>query len=488
MSSSGSSGAGLLHLVRTLTTTGFVVSAGIGATFAAISGDWIVLPAMVLVWLFWRALPADDAPPGLHFSFSFHLVQIIVGVFYTAITDRYLTPHQAPQYYMMMVIAVACLAAMFVGFLLGDRWVASRRALIARVPLDVTLPQLMAAYAIALVSHDSLLGFVNTVPLFAQGIYALAATQMGMFYLLLRRLFRDQRHLLVLAVVAFETVRGFGGFYSSFKEPLILALIAGMEAFQPRKLAHWMLSVMLVGSMLTLSVVWLGIRGQIRADMLSGDVVRTQTERLEFAFGEFREWWKSEREYKMYDVDALVERVWDIYYAALALDRVPSVIPHEDGKILSAAFQHVLTPRFLNPDKPDLPSESEDVYRYTGLRVAGRDQGTTIAFGYAIQSYIDFGFPWFALPSLGFGIFLGIAYRFFMTTIRHEEILIAVLAVGFWANIMPYNTSWAKMMGKLLTSLVYIGGLAMIVDHFLYTSRVRRLGGVDHKRQPAPIR
>jgi len=64
---------------------------------------------------------------------------------------------------------------------------------------------------------------------------------------------------------------------------------------------------------------------------------------------EFQKWWRTESEYKMFDVDALVERVWDIYYTALALDRVPSVMPFEEGAIMSTAIQHVLTPRFLNP-------------------------------------------------------------------------------------------------------------------------------------------
>jgi hypothetical protein len=241
--------------------------------------------------------------------------------------------------------------------------------------------------------------------------------------------------------------------------------------------------------MLWLSIVWLGIRGEIRHDFATLGSTRTPMERLRFAYGEFTQWWELEREYKMYDADALAERVWDVYYTALALDRVPAVLPHENGALLSAAFQHVLTPRFLNPNKPDLRSESEDVIRYAGVQVAGRQEGTTIAFGYVIQSYIDFGIPWMVLPSLGFGIFLGMAYRFFMTTIRHQEILVAVLAIAFWGNILPYNVAWAKMFGKLLTALVYVGGPAIVLDHVLYYNRMRR-GLIAPLEQPpaAPIR
>ena len=106
-----------------------------------------------------------------------------------------------------------------------------------------------------------------------------------------------------------------------------------------------------------------------------------------------------------------------------------------------------------------------------------------------IQSYIDFGIPWLVLPCIGFGLFLGAAYRFFMTSIHHQEILIAVLAIGFWGNILPYNVAWAKMFGKLLTALVYVGGPAIVLDHFLYTARLRRGDNLHiHEQQTARLR
>jgi hypothetical protein len=109
--------------------------------------------------------------------------------------------------------------------------------------------------------------------------------------------------------------------------------------------------------------------------------------------------------------------------------------------------------------------------------VAGREQNTTIAFGYVIQSYIDFGVPMMFLPTFGLGVLLGLGYRWFITRLHFEEIVLAVLAVAFWANIMPYNVAWAKLLGKLMTAVVFVGGAAFMVDHALYVARVRRTGG-----------
>ena len=111
------------------------------------------------------------------------------------------------------------------------------------------------------------------------------------------------------------------------------------------------------------------------------------------------------------DVDLFVDRLWAIYYPALALDRVPAVMPHEDGEILWAAVVHALTPRVLFPDKPAVESDSEKVRRYTGVWVAGSEENTSIAFGYAAESYVDFGMPLMFLPVFAYGLLMGMAYH-----------------------------------------------------------------------------
>ena len=464
---------GLAAFVKSIATRGLAMSVGIGLLFWYASGEWIIVPAMLCFWLFWHLLPHDDVPPGLQFSFSYHLFQIVAGVFYVTFTGRLLSGHSAPQYQLMMTLAVGALMAIFLGFLIGDRWLSRNRKAVERVQINVTLKPVFAAYIVAVLSTDAMIRIAFQIPAFTQAIVAFSAAKAGLLYLILRRLFREQRYAMLLPLLAFETARGFTGFYSSFKEPLVLALIAATEVFQPKKVSQWALVTVLVASVLGMSVLWLGIRGAVREDIVTTTTQRSSVDRLRFALQEAGTWWDSDTEYKMYDADALADRVWEIQYTALALDRVPKVIPHQEGAILSAAIQHILTPRFLNPNKPVLPSESDDVVRYSGVKVAGREEDTTIAFGYVIQSYIDFGIPGMFLPCFGFGLFMGLAYRWFMTTVRHQEILIALVAVAFWLNIMPYNISWAKMFGKALTSIVYVGAIGILLDRYLYAKRRR---------------
>ena len=75
------------------------------------------------------------------------------------------------------------------------------------------------------------------------------------------------------------------------------------------------------------------------------------------------------------------------------------------------ALVHIVTPRFLNPDKPDLISDSELVRKYAGAAVAGSESNTSIAFGNAAESYVDYGLPWMFVPIVIFGFLIGASCR-----------------------------------------------------------------------------
>jgi hypothetical protein len=464
-------------LVRLISDKGLGVSVLVGLVFWNLSGEAVAIGAMVMLWAFWRFLPIDEGPPGLPFSCSFHLMQIVIGVFYFGITGRTLEPMLAPQFDRMMWLAMLSIGATAFGFVVGNHWVKGGVEAPPKMRLDVSIKQLIMTYIAVVLVYDTVFRFAYQIPLFTQAILALLAVQGGLLYLVLRRLFLDGRPYVAVLIVLVEVARGFTGFYSEFKEPVLLAILASAEVFRPRKASHWMLVAALLVSAVMLGTVWLGIRSEIRSD-ISGGAVRPRAERLAFAVDEARSWWNSDTDLKMYDLDDLVERLWDIYYTALALDRVPSQIPHGNGEMMWAAVQHVLMPRFLFPNKVDLPSESEDVYRYTGLRVAGREQATTIAFGSVIQSYIDFGVPLMFLPPLMMGLLLGTLYRWLLNTVHHEEILLAIVAVAFWSTLMSYNVSWAKILGKFFTTMIYMGILGVTLDKMLYESKVRRAASI----------
>jgi hypothetical protein len=159
--------------------------------------------------------------------------------------------------------------------------------------------------------------------------------------------------------------------------------------------------------------------------------------------------------------------MWTVYYPALAIARVPKILPHTDGALFMAALTHVVTPRIFFPDKGELVSDSDMVRKYSGVAVAGRETNTSIAFGYAAESYIDFGVPLMFAPVLAFGVFVGFCYATFRQLIWHRELFVAFGTVAFWLSVYLFERSWGTSLGVTVGFMVYLGAPVVLVDRFL---------------------
>jgi hypothetical protein len=223
--------------------------------------------------------------------------------------------------------------------------------------------------------------------------------------------------------------------------------IAVVEVFDRRDTRHWVFFAAVVLVLGVSSVVWMNVRGELRRDV-DEEIETTRMERLDKVRalssgffsegGDFRD-----------STTRVVERVWAIYYPALAIERVPSVLPHTNGEIIEGALSHLVTPRILFPDKGDLPSDSEMVRKYSGIHVASTEENTSIAFGYAAESYIDFGLPWMFLPVLIYGLAMGAAYQVWLTVIRHRELAVSLVTVIFWLSLYVFERSWVKTGSRI---------------------------------------
>jgi hypothetical protein len=260
--------------------------------------------------------------------------------------------------------------------------------------------------------------------------------------------------------------------------------VALLGAFDRRKVTHW-LAVGLFGTLMFVTgLMWMAVRTDYRQDFESQAFAASREARLERIVALTSQWLRQDFKIVFDDLDVFVDRMWVIYYPALAVSRVPSMMPHENGAILWRALLHIVTPRVLFPDKAVLESDSEMVMRYSGVWAAGSEHDTSIAFGYAAESYVDFGVPLMFLPVFVFGCLMGMAYQWWLGIIRHRELAVGLVAVMFWMSLYLFERSWIKTLGLTVTMMVYLGGATIVIDRVLLWARA--LGGGN--RSPAPAR
>ena len=93
--------------------------------------------------------------------------------------------------------------------------------------------------------------------------------------------------------------------------------------------------------------------------------------------------------------------------------------------------------------------------------------GTSIAFGYAAESYLDFGIPWMFLPVFLFALAMGLMYRVVSVRIKHLDLMAGYATVTFWFAMYLFERSWVVMLGEAVGLFVYVGVPLLLLDRFL---------------------
>jgi hypothetical protein len=260
----------------------------------------------------------------------------------------------------------------------------------------------------------------------------------------------------VVAAILLEVLLGLGGYFAGFKTVFFIAFL-GIMAVAPRLTRRGILAGTAAGVTLTVLILfWTSIKASYRPFLNQGTGAQVVTvpwpDRLAFLARAARNTTPSDL---VGSIEPLVERVAYVRFLADAVNYVPAVLPHSDGAIWGGAIRHILMPRILFPQKLILPSDSELTARYTGARLAGGDQGTSISMGYVAESYVDFGFHGMWLPILLIGLLWGWMYRLILRAGGHM-LLRHGFAVALFLPSIAFETTAVKMLGGSVSSFLIL--------------------------------
>jgi hypothetical protein len=134
-----------------------------------------------------------------------------------------------------------------------------------------------------------------------------------------------------------------------------------------------------------------------------------------------------------------------------AIKYVPETIEHTGGKLWGEAILHPLMPRILFRNKPAI-NDSDRTNTYTGVRVAGEKEGTSISIGYVGESYIDFGRFGMFIAIFLWGLFIGLCYWIIRTRAPTPLLGTALASSLLLTTVLYLENSNIKMSGSLVAS------------------------------------
>ena len=299
----------------------------------------------------------------------------------------------------------------------------------------------------------------------------------GLFALSYWCLVRRSQMLVLAAVIAFEVVFGMTGFFAEFKNSILTFLIAALAA-RPRLRPVDIATVTAAGTLLLgIGIFWSEVKPSYRRFVNQGSgeqvVLEPMNQRLEFlanAAGTMDAAQFSD------GFDKLVTRHGYVEYLALTMQSVPAVMPHEDGRLTLGLLEHVTIPRFLFPDKPVLPNDTEITARYTGLHLS-INSATSISIGYLGELYVDFGLLGSLLAVAAIGGVTGLAYRMLRDQSHGPLLLVAGLCLIIALPLAYFGQAYVKTMGSWVASMI----IAFAAQRF-WLPRVRVSGGLRRTR------
>jgi hypothetical protein len=292
---------------------------------------------------------------------------------------------------------------------------------------------------------------------------------------------------LILIIAVLERRRGYGTLaiatawvmgpqlltgFSDFKEIMIVIIVAMLARWRPwirsarqAQENFWVIFTAAIGAVIlgVSVVVWTGaVKQEWRSVIWNSEQTASPTEQLGQFFAVVGD---SSRDINMADAsEELAGRASSgALYFAYVTERVPAILPYENGRLLNLAVANATQPRFLFPEKPNLGGDSWLVRAYAGVEVAGDESATSIGLGYMAEFYIDYGpygvaalcFAWGLLVAAGLAIFARIAaFRdlFFALTVS--------VTTGF---LTTFDASFIKMLAGFLLFVIISASICAFI-------------------------
>jgi len=275
----------------------------------------------------------------------------------------------------------------------------------------------------------------------------------GLFVLAYSALAMRQGLCWLVLVAGIELLLGMSGFFGEFRLVLFVLLTAAIAAAR-RPYQSGPIVAIVLGAVLTLglAVFWSAVKIPYRDFLNQGTgaqvVLQPLDERLGFLADEAINF--DGRKFAI-GYELLLARLSYIDFLAVTMERVPEVLPHEGGALLGGAVWHVLTPRILFPDKPDVPSDTLITAHYTGLANAvSADANTSISIGYLGELYIDFGVGGALLACFLMGLACGRCYRMIRDHPRTPMLINYGLCTTVALSLSSFEIALIRLVGTFL--------------------------------------
>ncbi len=265
---------------------------------------------------------------------------------------------------------------------------------------------------------------------------------------------KDENKKIFYLFVVLEFVSGFLSFFSDFKT-VIFYLAVLIITLVDRLNFKQVFFVIVIGVALGFfGLIWTNVKGEYRSFLNSGSTDQVVGVESDAALNKLYDLSTRVDDEKLNgSVVQMLDRLQYTYHFAKTIDRMPSVLPFENGDNWLTSLSYATTPRFLNPDKPIYDATAK-VRKYTGLRYSGKEQGVSFSLGYFADCFIDLGLYGMMFILLIIGILYGKIYMYILKGASKNLVFNYCAACAFFMEFNALELDSTYILGRLFATVL----------------------------------
>lgn len=334
----------------------------------------------------------------------------------------------------------------------------------------LSIERTFMAYLVAFFSMNALGGLAFVIPGLTQVIYSFVNIKWFFFILFGLQVILKRRMITQFVVfILIEFLLGFFSYFSDFKTVMFFGLFIALVFLSKVNFKQIIVVAISIYALFYLGVLWTSIKGEYRTFLNQGTKTQAVNVQNEEALNKLLELSQSSRDKNSFAGSAadFFDRLQYTYHLARTMDRVPFILPYENGANIAGILEFVTTPRIINPNKPKYEA-TEKTKKYTGLAYAGTSAGVSFSLGYFADCYVDFGYYCMWVPLLILGWIFGSTYFYFIKKSSPNFIFNYAIVGAMFMEFISFETDGTYLMGRLFATLVTFFALKFFFFPWLY--------------------
>jgi hypothetical protein len=385
----------------------------------------------------------------------YHFVQISAGIWQCNYLDKDLNYRSSSTEYAIICSFIGLFFLFFPIIYFQNKIPSITLATFKKHSDRLSIDKTLRVYAISFFVMNALTGIAFLLPFLTQIIFSLGNIKWFLFLLFgFQSILKNRKRKELYIFCALEFIFGFYSYFSEFKTILFYIIFMLLTLLTVVRFNKMIVAILAIVGIVFGGIFWTSVKGEYRVFLNKGS--KSQTVQVE----------KGEALTKLIELsekqddgtfdkstEAFLDRLQYTYHMAKAMDRVPNVIPYQNGTNWFNTISFVLTPRIINPNK-GIYDASLKATKYTGIQYQGVKKGTSVSLGYFAEGYIDFGYIGMFFPILILGFIYGSTYFYFIRKSSDNFVFNYAVVGSIYMELFAFESDAIFVVGRLYVNLI----------------------------------